>query len=142
MRHLSRRQKQRQNRGGAAMVEYAICLPILLALLFGLLEFARMTQLQQTARLAAFEGARAGITLNSSTSDVKAAVNHVMSAVAVSTFTTTITPTTLGYTSPTVTVKVSVPAQANAWFHWFVPNNTTITASITLSREVQAVSSP
>lgn len=142
MRHQPKRQKRPKNRGGAAMVEYAICLPILLALLFGLLEFARMTQLQQTARLAAFEGARAGITLNSSTADVKAAVNHVMSAVAVSTFTTTVTPATLGYTSPTVTVNVSVPAQANAWFHWFVPNNTTISASITLSREVQAVSSP
>ena len=133
---------RKDRRRGAAMVEFAVCLPVLLALLFGMLEFSRMTQLQHTARLAAFEGARAGITLNGSATDVKAAVDHVMTGVGVSTYTTTVTPTTLGYTSPTVSVKVSVPAKANAWFHWFVTDSTTITATITLSREVQAVSAP
>lgn len=134
--------KKLQNRRGSTAVEFAICLPILLALVFGLFEFSRMTQLQHTARLAAFEGARAGITLNGSATDVKNAVNHVMTGVGVSTFTTTVTPATLGYTSPTVSVNVSVPAKANAWFSWFVPNSTTISATITLTREVQAVSAP
>lgn len=129
-------------RRGATTVEFAICLPILFSVLFGLLEFARVTQLQQAARLAAFEGARAGISLNASTTDVKTAVNKVMSAVSISSFTTTITPETLAYTSPTVSVTVALSPNANAWFKWYVSDDSVITANVTLSREVQAVSVP
>ena len=141
--HHKRNQRHQRKCRGATMVEFAICLPVLLAIVFGMLEFARITQLQHTARLAAFEGARAGVTLDASASDVNSEVNRVMSAVGILTFTTTITPANLAYTSPTVTVNVSVPAKANSWFTWFVTSSsTTITASITLGREVQAVSAP
>lgn len=136
------RDSKTASRRGATTVEFAICLPILFSVLFGLLEFARVTQLQQAARLAAFEGARAGVSLNASTTDVKSAVNKVMSAVSISSFTTTITPETLAYTSPTVSVTVALSPNANAWFKWYVSDNSVITANVTLSREVQAVSVP
>lgn len=139
---MRKRGSKTASRRGATTVEFAICLPILFSVLFGLLEFARVTQLQQAARLAAFEGARAGVSLNASTTDVKSAVNKVMSAVSISSFTTTITPETLAYTSPTVSVTVALSPNANAWFKWYVSDNSVITANVTLSREVQAVSVP
>lgn len=139
---MRKRGSKTASRRGATTVEFAICLPILFSVLFGLLEFARVTQLQQAARLAAFEGARAGISLNASTTDVKTAVNKVMSAVSISSFTTTITPETLAYTSPTVSVTVASSPNANAWFKWYVSDSSVITANVTLSREVQAVSVP
>ncbi|MBS0202206.1 MAG: pilus assembly protein [Planctomycetes bacterium] len=136
------RPKETSPRRGATTVEFAICLPILFSVLFGLLEFSRVTQLQQAARLAAFEGARSGIPLNATTADVQASVNKVMSAVSISSFTTTITPGMLAYTSPTVSVTVTLSPNANAWFKWYVSDSSSITANVTLAREVQAVSVP
>lgn len=135
-------QKRRAKRRGATCVEFAVCLPILLAFVFGIIEFSRATQLQQSARLAAFEGARAGINLDATTSDVTTAVNRVMSAMGISNYTTTINPATLSYTSSSVGVTVSMDPTQNAWFTWYITSSNTITASITLNREVDAVSNP
>jgi Flp pilus assembly protein TadG len=139
---MTRQQKRKTNRRGTATVEFALCLPVLLALVFGLVEFSRVTQLQQSARLAALEGARAGITLDATTSDVGAAVNRVMTAVCIPHYSTTITPNTLAYTSPSVTVTVSLDPTQNAWLTWFTSSSNLITATVTLQREVQAVSAP
>ena len=130
------------NRSGAAAVEFALCLPVLFAFVFGILEFSRVTQLQQSVRLAAFEGARAGISLNASTTDVQTAVNKIMTATGITNYTTTITPNPLTYSSTTVTVNVSLDPTQNAWIKWYVKSNNTVDATIVLQREVQAVSVP
>lgn len=139
---MTRPKKIRQRRRGATTVEFALCLPILLAFVFGILEFSRVTQLQQSVRLATFEGARAGITLNATTSDVQSAVDHVMSALSIANYQTTITPNPLAYSSTSITVKVSLDPTQNAWITWFTKNTNTIDATVTLLREVQAVSVP
>lgn len=139
---MTRIRTRKRNRKGAATVEFALCLPILLTFIFGILEFSRVTQLQQSARLAAFEGARAGISLNATNSDVTTAVNKVMSAMSISNFTTTITPTTLSYSSPSVSVSVSLNPTQNAWFTRFVGSASTINANVTLQREVNGISVP
>ena len=139
---MRKHQRKNANRRGATAVEFALCLPILFSVMFGLLEFSRVTQLQQTPRLAAFEGARAGIALDAATADVQTAVNGVMSAVSIANFTTVITPSNLAYTSPTISVTVTLSPNQNVWFKWFVSSTSTISANVTLSREVQAVSVP
>jgi Flp pilus assembly protein TadG len=139
---MTRQRRKNSQRRGAAAVEFAVCLPVLLAFVFGILEFSRATQLQQSTRLAAFEGARAGITLDAASSDVTTAVNRVMSAVSISNFSTTVSPSPLTYTSPTVTVTVNLDPTQNAWFTWFIRSNNTISSSVTLSREVNSVSVP
>jgi Flp pilus assembly protein TadG len=135
-------QKKHTNRRGAAAVEFALCAPILFAFIFGIFEFSRVTQLQQSARLAAFEGARAGIALDAATTDVQTAVNQVMSANGIANYTTTITPNPMGYTSPTITVTVMLSPSRNGWAIWYVSSASTITATVTLEREIQAVSVP
>ena len=138
----TQRRKRIGDRRGTTSVEFALCLPVLLAFVFGIFEFSRVTQLKQSTRLAAFEGARAGISINAATTDVQAAVNRVMSAVSISNFTTTITPNPLTYTSASISVTVSLDPTQNAWFTWFVHSNNTITVNVILLREVQAVSVP
>ena len=137
-----RRAKKKRNRLGAATVEFAVCLPVLLAFVFGILEFSRLTQLKQTARLAAFEGARAGISLNATNADVTTAVNDIMTAVSIPNYTTTISPNPIAYNSSSVSVTVSLDAIQNAWITWFVRSSKTITANVTLQREIQSVSVP
>lgn len=136
------RPHQNHSRCGAAAVEFACCLPVLLAFIFGILEFSRATQLQQSARLAAFEGARAGISLDAQTSDVTTAVNRVMSAVSIPHYTTTITPNPLTYNASSISVTVSMDPTQNAWFTWFLTSSNTISANVTLLREVDSVSAP
>jgi Flp pilus assembly protein TadG len=51
---------------GQALIEVAIALPILLALLVGIFEFARAYNVQQVITNAAREGAREGVVLQSS----------------------------------------------------------------------------
>ena len=130
------------DRRGATVVEFSICFPVLLAFVFGTIEFSRVLQLQQTIRLAAFEGARAGVPLDSTTADVQNRTQDILAAVRVATATTTITPNPLAYTSPTVTVTVSTDPAQNAWLIWFVTAGHPLTSTITLQREVLAVSVP
>jgi Flp pilus assembly protein TadG len=130
------------NRRGATVVEFAICFPILLAFVFGTIEFSRVLQLQHTIRLAAFEGARAGVPLDSTTSDVTARTQSVLSSVRVTHATTTITPNPVVYASPTVTVTVSVDPTRSSWVNWFLTAGHPLTSTITLNREVLSVSVP
>jgi len=135
-------QRARKDRGGAALVEFSICFPVLLSFVFGIIEFSRLLQLEHTVRLASFAGARAGVTLDSATSDVQAATLAALAISGVVSPTITITPNPIAYTSPTVTVTVSISAVQNAWLTWFVNGNQTITSTTTLSREVNGVSVP
>ena len=139
---MQRPTKYGGNRRGATAVEFSICFPILLAFVFGTIEFSRVLQLQHTIRLAAFEGARAGVPLDSTTADVQNRMQSILQAVKVSNATTTITPNPLAYTSPTVTVTVAADPANNAWLTWFVTAGHPLTSTITLQREVLAVSVP
>lgn len=56
---------------GAAAVEFALCLPILLLLVFGIIDFGRMLNAQLTLTEAAREGARLAA-LGDSNADVQA----------------------------------------------------------------------
>ena len=129
-------------RPGATTVELAFCIPVLLAIVLGIMEFSRGLQIQQTLRQAAFEGARAGIELDASTADVTSAVNAITSSLAVKNPTITIVPNPLTNTSPTVSVTVSTTPATNGWFLKFFNNNSVISATITLNREAQSVSVP
>ena len=53
--------KQKSKRSGAALVEFALCLPLFLAIGFGTLETCRMIYLRQSLKIAAYEAARLAI---------------------------------------------------------------------------------
>ena len=58
------------NNRGVAAVEFAICLPILLLLVFGLIEFGLMFYNKQVMTNASREGVRAGIVTGTGTADI------------------------------------------------------------------------
>jgi Flp pilus assembly protein TadG len=55
---MTRCTHQNERRNGTAAVEFAVCLPLLLLILFGLWEVGRMTEVQNVMWNAAREGAR------------------------------------------------------------------------------------
>jgi len=60
-----------RNNKGVAAVEFAICLPILILLLFGLIEFGLLFYNQQVITNASREGVRAGITGEMTDDEIK-----------------------------------------------------------------------
>lgn len=137
---MNRRRRAAYRRRGAAVVEMAFCLPILFTVIFAIIEFSRNLQIQQTVREAAFEGARAGIALDASAADAIAAATAITNATGVQNPSITVSPSQLTYTTPTVSVTVSTTPASNGWFLMFFNSGSVISATITLDREVQAVS--
>jgi Flp pilus assembly protein TadG len=114
--------------------------PALLTVLFAIVEYSRVLQIQNAVRQAAFEGARAGVALDAATSDVTTAANSIVNALGIQGATVTVSPNPISYTSQTVTVTVSAVPASNGWFVKFVTAGTSISSTISLDREVQAVS--
>ena len=129
-----------KNRRGSSVVEFSLCVPVLFAVIFGIIEYSRMLQIQHTVRQAALEGARAGIALDAATSDVQTAVTNITGIIGIVSPTVTISPNPLAWSSKTITVTVSANAGQNGWLLWFFTAGSPISATITMAREVQAVS--
>jgi len=93
----------------AAVVEFAVVLPLLLTILFGIIEYGWVFMVRQSLQTAAREGCRVAI-LQTSVSPytaVAARVNEVMAPTGLSTYDITMTHATAG--DPTETVEVTVP---------------------------------
>ena len=102
-------------------------------------------QIQHVVRQAAFEGAREAASLDATTQTVQAQVNKVLAAGNLTNPVTTITDgygNALAYSSSTATVSISVDPSGNSWLMRYVLTGHPVTGSITLAREIQAVSVP
>jgi len=93
---------------GQALIEVAIALPILLALLIGIFEFARAYNVQQVITNAAREGAREGVLPTSGAADAVARANNRLSDASIGSATVTYTCTGPGSCSTGDTVRVVI----------------------------------
>jgi len=92
---------------GQALVEIAIALPILLALLVGIFEFARAYNVQQVITGAAREGAREGVLPTATAALVDSVVDARLANANITSGTVTISSVSVATGSP-VTVTVAV----------------------------------
>ena len=93
----------------AAVVEFAVVLPLLLTILFGIIEYGWVFMVRQTLQTSAREGCRLAV-LQSSVepyTNVVAAVNQVMAPTGLTTYEVTMTHATSS--NPVEVVVVSVP---------------------------------
>ncbi|GAA0558360.1 hypothetical protein GCM10010172_46760 [Paractinoplanes ferrugineus] len=91
---------------GAAAVELALVLPILLLLVFGLIDFGRVMQQQIQLTEAVREGARVGA-LNGTASDMQAQVVSTVGGSTGITYTTTTACTSAATATSTATMTVT-----------------------------------
>lgn len=111
----SRRRRLRPafpRRRGAATVEFAICFPVLVILVFGGVELANGIFLKQVLTTAAYEGARVAAQPTGTNTTAQARINAILAARSVqggtSTFNPTISATLARGTRFTVTVTAPV----------------------------------
>ncbi|MEM7313267.1 MAG: TadE/TadG family type IV pilus assembly protein [Planctomycetota bacterium] len=100
----------RRNRRGLAVVELAVCLPILMLLVFGTLEACSMIHLKQSLSLAAYEGARLALVPGATSADAQSQTEQILTDRRVTDFSVTVSPDVGG--SPEGTI-IQVTAEAN-----------------------------
>jgi len=78
----SKRTRARNERRGAAVVEFAVVAPVLFLLIFGLIEFSRMVMIKEVMADAAQLGCRkAALATTTSTSQVEAEIQGYLASV-------------------------------------------------------------
>ena len=124
-------------RRAAAAVEFAVVVPILILLIFGMIEFSRLMMVEQVLTNAAREGARKASLPGTSTSDVTTAVNTYMTNSGLSGQTTTVSPDpSTANPGDAITVTVSIPFNNVSWLP--VPmflGGKTLSASVVMAKE-------
>ena len=93
----------------AAVVEFAVVLPLLLTILFGIIEYGWVFMVRQTLQTAAREGARQAVLQTSVEpyTNVTNRVNQVMAPSGLTTYTITMTHATMA--APVETVEIAIP---------------------------------
>ncbi len=107
--NAKRKGKLPDRRRAAALVEFAVVAPLLLTLLFGIIEYGYVFLVRQTVMHAAREGCRVAV-LQSTTepyTEVTERIAEIMGTVGMSNYTLTMTHATLE--NPRETVRISIP---------------------------------
>ncbi len=130
--------KCRRMRRGAAVVEFAIVVPLFFLLVFGMIEFGRLVMVQQVLTNASREGARRAVLQGVSDSDVQAAVEEYLAKAAISG--ASVSVTTQEPTPPDAaesrTVTVAIPFSQVSWLPSpMYLGDTTLSASTAMRRE-------
>ena len=110
--------KRRARRRGSAVVEFAIVAPVLLLLLFGMIEFARLLMVKQAIAHASYEGARQASLKGTDELSIQQATNRALTAAGLSRATITITPDVSSRDAGRlVGVTVAVRCQDVSWLN-------------------------
>jgi len=133
---------RRTRRRGASAVEMALVAPVLVTLLLGMIEAARLGMVAQLLTTAAREGCRVAVLDGMTQADVQSRINSVLSGSGISVGTVTPTCPSSSYTwtsapsGTAVTVSLSVPYNQVTWLK--VPgffSDVTISAAATMSSQ-------
>lgn len=109
------RSHRRATPRGAALVEFAMTLPLLLAFLAGMLELSRVLMLQHTADTAAYEGARNAMVPGAAADEAYKTAESLLKCAGVKRYSIQVSPTQITESTPLIHVKVDIPVAANSW---------------------------
>ncbi len=122
-------------RGGATSVEFAFVFPLILVFFIAMTVMTQAFVMRDTAQHAAYEGARAGLVVNSSVEDVEAAVEKFTQMLKLRDVEVAVDPPVFTQGTNRVTVTVSIPYRSNAWCAaGFMPEEWSSSATISLRR--------
>lgn len=120
---------------GAALVEFAMVLPILMMFFYGMIELSRVLLLQHTVDTASYEGARSAIVPGASSQDAIDCASKLLATGKLKAATITVTPTVITEDTPVITVLVEVPIRENAWMTPFWFKKGSVKSEVTLITE-------
>ena len=130
-------QRRLAKRNGAAVVEFAVVLPVFVTLLLGTIETCNMIFLRQSLEIAAYESARAAIVPGSDDFDINLATTEILTARRIKNGTVTVTPANFqnaAYGS-FIRVDVSAPCNSNSVFALRFYGSKILTGTVEMMKE-------
>ena len=122
-------------RRGATMVEFALVVPIVFILFFAAVEFSRAAMIRHSIDNAVYEAARIAIVPGGTATAAQVEARRILSAVGVVRPSIVVTPSQIDRQTPQVTVRVTVPMDANSYVPPQYFAGRSITRELTLRRE-------
>ena len=126
-----------ESRSGAAMVEFALTLPLMLIIMLGTIESCSMIHMKQTLQIAAYEAARISLVPKTTPAQVEYAATQILTDRNVRNAVITISPA--NFTSAPISSFITVTIQAPANDNFAVPltfyKNRTITGTCSMMKE-------
>lgn len=127
--------KRTLSRRGTATVEFAVCLPLLATLVFGVIEVSNAVFLQNALTSAAYEAGNVATSTGGTAANAQSRAYAVLSGLGVTSATVTISPSVTASTpiGTVVTVTCSAPLTANSLTFGYL-GGPTMTARFTIPR--------
>jgi len=127
----------RKNRHGAAVVEFAVILPVFVMLLMGTIETCNMIFMQQSLEIAAYESARVAIVPDSDNFDVNLATTDILTSRRIQGASVVVTPANFQNApyGSFVRVDVSAPCSSNSVFTLSFYGSKTLTGTVEMMKE-------
>jgi Flp pilus assembly protein TadG len=122
-------------RKGAALVEFAVMVPILFVLFFACVEFSRVAMIRHTIDNAVYEAARTAIVPGGTAANAQAEARRMLSAMGIINSSIEVTPQTLTRSTPQVSVRINVPIDSNSYVPPQFFAGRSITRELTMQRE-------
>ncbi len=138
MRVISNQRKQhRGKRHGVAAVEFAVCLPVLILLVFGAIEASSFIFLKQSLNVAAYEGIRESIRIGSNNANGVNRAENILNARNVRDFDIAFPggESATAERGDEVVIEVSAPTATNSPLAGQFVTNRVLTARVVMVKE-------
>ncbi len=124
-------------RRGVAAVEFAVCLPVIVLLVFGSIEASSFIFLKQSLSVAAYEGIREAVRSGSTTDTALARAESILSARFVEDFQVSFPGGSVENAArgEEIVIEVSAPTETNSPLAGSFVNNRTLTARVVMVKE-------
>jgi len=122
-----------RRRQGAALIEFAVCLPVIMILVLGSMEATSAIFVRQALTTSAYEGIREAIRTGSRTTDAFNRANAVLTARRIRNSQITFTPAAIETAArgSQIVIEVSAPYAANSpFFGNVIPDRTSIVRTV------------
>jgi Flp pilus assembly protein TadG len=131
------RSQHRAKRRGVAAVEFAVCLPVIILLVFGAIEASSFIFLKQSLNVAAYEGIRESIRISSNTSNGVDRAQNILEARNVQDFEITFPNGEAGDATrgDEIVIEVSAPTATNSPLAGQFVANRILTARVVMVKE-------
>lgn len=129
--------KRPNRRSGAALVEFAVCLPVLMILILGSIEATSTIFIKQALTTSAYEGIREAVRLNSNTAKATNRAQDVLTARQIRSSSIRFTPSNVESAArgSELAIEVSAPCNANSTFFGNVIANGITTVRMVMVKE-------
>ena len=134
---MIRRKKVTQSqRKGAAVIEFAVCLPVIVLIVLGTIEAGSMLFLKQTLVQAAYEGAKVAV-VTGDTAQVEAIVDAVAAGRNLEDVQVEFSPTDIESLPPgeILTITITAPGDSNSLIPFGPFKNQIVRTSASMVRE-------